>query len=47
MKHYCIRDKKRYRSTEVGSEHCKGCLIRTCRIIFDNQETLRKMTKVT
>lgn len=47
MKHYCVRDNKRYRETQVGSQHCKDCPIIDCRVIFDNQHPLRKLTRVT
>jgi len=46
MKHYCARDKKRYRPSEVGSHHCDSCTISRCRIDVFPLENKKKFTKV-
>lgn len=45
MKHFCNRDKKRYRAPEMGARHCDGCTMkRMCPVEHTSKKAPREPT---
>lgn len=45
MKHYCHRDGKRYRATEMGVNHCTDCTkARACLVHHSSKSKPRELT---